>query len=75
MVGFLHFILGGVFATLADPNASIRQGSLIFLETILPQLLGSNEDFEEIEGSLYVDFDKILQSLVTTMEHADPFVR
>lgn len=75
MVGFLHFILGGVFATLADPNASIREASLIFLETILPQLLGNNEDFEENESSLYVDFDKILQSLVSTMEHPDPFVR
>lgn len=24
---------------------------------------------------MHVDFDKILQSLVTTMEHPDPFVR
>lgn len=75
LVGFLHLFLGGVFAMLADPNPSIRQGSLIFLETILPQLLENNDDFEENEISLYVDFDKILQNLVTTMEHPNPFVR
>ena len=75
LVVFLHLFLGGVFEMLADPNATIRQDSLIFLETILPQLLDNNDDFEDSEASLYVDFDKILQSLVTTMEHPDPFVR
>ena len=34
-----------------------------------------NEDFEDAGSSTKVDFDKILQSLVTTMEHPDPFVR
>ena len=72
---FLHLFLGGVFAMVADPNASIRQLALAFLETVLPQLLVNNEDFEDGSDSMSVDFDKILQSLVTTMEHPDPFVR
>ena len=73
---FLHLFLGGVFAMVADPNQSIRELSLSFLQSVLPKLLENNEDFEDGgDGSTKVDFDKVLQSLVTTMEHPDPFVR
>lgn len=34
----------------------------------------NNEDFEDT-STMAIDFDKILQSLVLTMEHPDPFVR
>ncbi|KAK1736870.1 vacuole morphology and inheritance protein 14 [Skeletonema marinoi] len=71
---FLHLFLGGIFAMIADPNATIRQLALEFLQLVLPKLLfGNNEDFEDAQQK--VDFDKILQSLVLTMEHPDPFVR
>ncbi|KAL7537668.1 hypothetical protein ACHAXR_007987, partial [Thalassiosira sp. AJA248-18] len=70
---FLHLFLGGIFAMVADPNAAIRQLALEFLQSVLPKLLTSNEDFEDAQQK--VDFDKILQSLVLTMEHPDPFVR
>jgi vacuole morphology and inheritance protein 14 len=72
---FLHLFLGGIFAMVADPNASIRQSALDFLQSVLPKLLVHNEDFEDPGTTMKVDFDKILQSLVTTMEHPDPFVR
>jgi len=71
---FLHLFLGGVFAMVADPNQSIRDLALTFLQSVLPKLLENNEDFEDGSTTM-VDFDKILQSLVTTMEHPDPFVR
>ena len=71
---FLHLFLGGIFAMIADPNTTIRQLALEFLQLVLPKLLfGNNEDFEDAQQK--VDFDKILQSLVLTMEHPDPFVR
>lgn len=41
---------------------------------MLPKLLVNNEDFEDTQH-MAIDFDKILQSLVITMEHPDPFVR
>jgi hypothetical protein len=71
---FLHLFLGDVFTMLADPNQSIRDLALSFLQSVLPKLLENNEDFED-GSSAKVDFDKILHSLVTTMEHPDPFVR
>ncbi|KAL7443113.1 hypothetical protein ACHAXM_008659 [Skeletonema potamos] len=71
---FLHLFLSGIFAMIADPNTTIRQLALEFLQLVLPKLLfGNNEDFEDAQQK--VDFDKILQSLVLTMEHPDPFVR
>lgn len=72
---FLHLFLGGIFAMVADPNTNIRQLALEFLQSVLPKLLVNNEDFEEVGQQMKVDFDKILQSLVLTMEHPDPFVR
>mmetsp|Transcript_1451 Transcript_1451/g.2089 ORF Transcript_1451/g.2089 Transcript_1451/m.2089 type:complete len:1590 (+) Transcript_1451:106-4875(+) len=75
LMEFLHLFLGDIFVMVADPNVSIRQLSLQFLNSVLPKLLMSNEDFEDSGTSNKVDFDKILQSLVTTMEHPDPFVR
>jgi len=71
---FLHLFLNDVFGMVADPNESIRDLALSFLQSVLPKLLENNEDFED-GSSARVDFDKILQSLVTTMEHPDPFVR
>ena len=71
---FLHLFLSDVFGMVADPNQSIRDLALSFLQSVLPKLLENNEDFED-GSSARVDFDKILQSLVTTMEHPDPFVR
>ncbi|KAL3784627.1 hypothetical protein ACHAW5_003428 [Stephanodiscus triporus] len=70
---FLHLFLGGIFAMVADPNPTIRQLALEFLQSVLPKLLVTNEDFEDAQQK--VDFDKILQSLVLTMEMPDPFVR
>ena len=70
---FLHLFLGGIFAMVADPTTMIRQLALEFLQSVLPKLLVTNEDFEEARQK--VDFDKILQSLVLSMEHPDPFVR
>ncbi|KAL7450731.1 hypothetical protein ACHAWC_002599, partial [Mediolabrus comicus] len=77
MLSFLHLFLGGVFAMIADPNSTIRTLALDFLQLVLPKLLLSkgNEDFEDAQHQQKVDFDKILQSLVLTMEHPDPFVR
>lgn len=72
---FLHLFLSGIFAMVADPNITIRQSALAFLQSVLPKLLMQNEAFEDDSASTKVDFDKILQSLVTTLEHADPFVR
>ena len=70
---FLHLFLGGVFQMVADPNAT-SQLALEFLQSVLPKLLVTNEEaFEDAQQK--VDFDKILQSLVITMEHPDPFVR
>ncbi len=70
---FLHLFLEGIFAMVADPNTTIRQLALEFLQSVLPKLLVTNEDFEDAQQK--VDFDTILQSLVLTMEHPDPFVR
>ena len=75
LLEFLHLFLTDVFAMLADPNSNIRQIALLFLNSMLPKLLMKNEDFDDAGTYNKVDFDKILQSLVTTMEHPDPFVR
>lgn len=74
---FLHLFLGGVIEMVADPSVAIRQSALAFLQSMLPKLLVSNtEAIDDIEDEgLLADFDKILQSLVTTMEHPNPFVR
>jgi len=73
---FLHLFLRGIFDMVADPTLAIRQSALAFLQSVLPKLLTINEEEAAIEeGAIKVDFDKILQSLVTTMEHPDPFVR
>jgi hypothetical protein len=67
---FLHLFLSGIFAMVADPNVSIRQSALAFLQSVLPKLLVHNAAFDDKGASMMkVDFDKILQSLVTTMEH------
>jgi vacuole morphology and inheritance protein 14 len=67
---FLHLFLSGIFAMVADPNVSIRQSALAFLQSVLPKLLVDNAAFDDKGASMMkVDFDKILQSLVTTMEH------
>lgn len=58
---------------IADPNISIRQSALAFLQSVLPKLLNDNETFDD--DGVKVDFDKLIQSLVTTLEHPDPFVR
>lgn len=78
LLEFVHLFLGGVFAMIADSSSSIRQLALGFLQTVLPKLLVSDDDelFEDGNSSFHkLDFDKILQSLVTIMEHPDPFVR
>ena len=75
LLEFLHLFLYDVFTMLADPNNNIRQLALVFLNLMLPKLLMKNEDFEDSGTQQKVDFDKILQSLVTTMESPDPFVR
>jgi len=72
---FLHLFLGGIFAMVADPNPTIRQLAIEFLQSVLPKLLVNNQDFEDADAQQKIDFDKILQSLVLTMEHPDPFVR
>jgi hypothetical protein len=61
----------------ADPTVAIRQSALAFLQSVLPKLLVVNSGAIDDMGdqAMKVDFDKILQSLVTTMEHANPFVR
>jgi len=75
LLEFLHLFLYDVFAMLADPSSNIHQLALLFLNSMLPKLWMKNEDFEDSSTYNKVDFDKILQSLVTTMEHPDPFVR
>lgn len=74
LLEFLHLFLGGIYDMVADPTVAIRQSALAFLQTVLPKLLAAPPAAIE-EQSVKVDFDKILQSLVTTMEHPDPFVR
>lgn len=67
---FLHLFLSGIFAMVADPSASIRQSALAFLQSVLPKLLADNAAFDDKGASMMkIEFDKILQSLVTTMEH------
>lgn len=74
---FLHLFLGGIFDMVADPSTTIRQAALAFLQSVLPKLLVVNsEAIDDMDDAgMKVDFDSILQSLVTTMEHPDPFVR
>ena len=76
---FLHLFLTGIFDMIADPTLAIRQSALAFLQSVLPKLLDNHVVEEAIDdfqtAGIKVDFDKILQSLVTTMEHPDPFVR
>ena len=60
---------------IGDPTAAIRLSALAFLQSVLPKILVLNTDTPLEENRMAVDFDKILQSLVTTMEHPDPFVR
>lgn len=74
---FLHLFLGGIFGMVADPSVAIRQSALAFLQSVLPKLLVINsEAIDDMDDQgMKVDFDKILQSLVTTMEHPDHFVR
>ena len=76
---FLHLFLTGIFDMIADPTLAIRQSALAFLQSVLPKLLDNHIVEEAIDdyqsAGIKVDFDKILQSLVTTMEHPDPFVR
>lgn len=76
---FLHLFLTGIFDMIADPTLVIRQSAQAFLQSVLPKLLADHVVEEAIDDfqttGIKVDFDKILQSLVTTMEHPDPFVR
>lgn len=72
---FLHLFLGGVIEMVADPSVAIRQSALAFLQSVLPKLIVSSVEKIDDDHGTKVDFDKILQSLVTTMEHANPFVR
>jgi Vacuolar 14 Fab1-binding region len=74
---FLHLFLGGIFDMIADPSLAIRQSALAFLQSVLPKLLVVNsEAIDDMDDAgMKVDFDKILQSLVMTLEHPDPFVR
>ena len=74
---FLHLFLGGVIEMVADPSIAIRQSALAFLQSMLPKLLVSNSDvIDNLDNDgMVADFDKILQSLVATMEHPNPFVR
>jgi len=73
---FLHLFLGGVIEMVADPSVAIRQSALAFLQSVLPKLLVVNSGADDTEDQgMKVDFDKILQALVTTLEHANPFVR
>lgn len=60
----------------ASPSLAIRQSALAFLQSVLPKLLVVNSERAiDDDLGLNVDYDKILQSLVTTMEHANPSVR
>lgn len=74
---FLHLFLGGIFDMVGDPSLAIRQSALAFLQSVLPKLLVKNSEAiaDMDDQGMRVDFDKLLQSLVTTMEHPDPFVR
>ena len=74
---FLHLFLGGVIEMVADPSIAIRQSALAFLQSMLPKLLVSSSDVIDNldDQGMVADFDKILQSLVSTMEHPNPFVR
>ena len=68
-------------------NEDTRKGGLMRLSTctiglrkvnsIQPKLLSTANDnvFEDADGDSMIYFDKILQNLVTAMEHLDPFVR
>ena len=67
---FLHLFLGGIFHMVADSTVLIRQSALAFLQSVLPKLLNHDNS-----GQNKIDYDKILQALVTSMEHPDPFVR
>lgn len=72
---YLHLFLGGIFDMVADPTIALRQSALAFLQSVLPKLLTIHStsdqaidtvgDDEDVRNSR-VDFDKILQSLVTT---------
>ncbi len=77
LLEFLHLFLYDVFVMVSDPNSLIRQSALQFLNSMLPKLLMKNEDFMFENSGTHnkVDFDKILQSLVTTLEHPDPMTR
>jgi Vacuolar 14 Fab1-binding region len=76
---FLHLFLTGIFDMIADPTLAIRQSALAFLQSVLPKLLDNHVVEEAIDdfqsAGIKVDFDKILQSLVFSMEHPDPMVR
>jgi hypothetical protein len=73
---FLHLFLSGVIEMVSDPSVAIRQSALAFLQSVLPKLLvASPVAADDVDDGMKVDFDKILQSLVVTMEHANPFVR
>lgn len=70
---YLHLFLGGIFDMVAEADTVIRESAFAFLQYVLPRLLTANKP---VNGKIAeVDFDKVLQSLVTTMEHPDPFVR
>ena len=73
---YLHLFLGGIFDMIADPTVAIRQSALAFLQSVLPKLVTLDQDtpMEENAGPA-LNMDKILQALVTTLEHPDPFVR
>jgi hypothetical protein len=60
---------------IGDPTVAIRQSALAFLQSVLPKILVLNTDTPLDENRMVVDLDQVLQSLVTTMEHPDPFVR
>lgn len=72
---YLHLFLGGIFDMVADPTIALRQSALAFLQSVLPKLLTLHSpsdqaidtvgDDEDVRNNR-VDFDKILQSLVTT---------
>ena len=68
---FLHLFLGGIYDMVADPTVAIRQSALAFLQSVLPKLLAVDTEVlkDNEDTGMKVDFDKILQSLVTTMEH------
>ena len=73
---WIHLFLMGVFEMLADATSVIRKLALEFLETVLPRLeVNMDQDFEVTNMSSVVDFDKVIQVLVQTMEHPDPLVR